>query len=152
MLILVTYTQVLAKETRPAIQLILRHISHWTNNLISIHPSDQGHCSHSTKHGIPLKMHFSGDYLRLITSVPQTENINSTQYKSVLDIPLRITFNSLNMQFSSLSLVFLAVIGAIANPIAVDSELENRDVQLSKYGGVCSCFKLPATTSQHQNC
>ncbi|EPS26293.1 hypothetical protein PDE_01229 [Penicillium oxalicum 114-2] len=42
------------------------------------------------------------------------------------------------MQFSSLSLVFLAVIGAIANPIAVDSELENRDVQLSKYGGECN--------------
>ncbi|RAK89801.1 hypothetical protein BO79DRAFT_286799 [Aspergillus costaricaensis CBS 115574] len=43
------------------------------------------------------------------------------------------------MQLTNIAIILFAAMGAIANPIAAESDdLLARDVQLSKYGGECS--------------
>jgi hypothetical protein len=47
------------------------------------------------------------------------------------------------MQITSIAIVLFAAMGAVANPIATESDdLDARDVQLSKYGGVSFSYEM----------
>lgn len=46
------------------------------------------------------------------------------------------------MQFTSIALVLFAAMGAVANPVAAESDLDTRDAQLSKYGGVRCSYEI----------
>mgnify|MGYP006876446669 FL=1 len=47
------------------------------------------------------------------------------------------------MHITSIAIVFFAAMGAVASPIATESDdLDARDVQLSKFGGVSSSYKM----------
>lgn len=47
------------------------------------------------------------------------------------------------MQITSIAIVLFAAMGTVANPIAIASDnIDARDVQLSKYGGVSSSYKM----------
>lgn len=47
------------------------------------------------------------------------------------------------MQITSIAIVLFAAMGAVANPIPTESDdLVARDVQLSKFGGVSSSYKM----------
>lgn len=47
------------------------------------------------------------------------------------------------MQITSIAIVLFAAMSAVANPIATESDdLDARDVQLSKFGGVSSSYKI----------
>lgn len=47
------------------------------------------------------------------------------------------------MQITSIAIVLFAAMGAVANPIATESDgLDARDVELSKYGGVSSSYEM----------
>lgn len=47
------------------------------------------------------------------------------------------------MQISSIAIALFAAMGAVANPIATESDgLDARDTQLSKYGGVISSYEI----------
>lgn len=47
------------------------------------------------------------------------------------------------MQITSIAIILFAAMGAVANPIAIESDnIDARDVQLSKYGGVGSSYEM----------
>lgn len=47
------------------------------------------------------------------------------------------------MQITSIAIVLFAAMGAVANPIVTESDdLDARDVQLSKFGGVSSSYEM----------
>ncbi|KAE8333019.1 antifungal protein [Aspergillus sergii] len=62
------------------------------------------------------------------------------------------------MQITSVAIVLFAAMGAVANPIATQSDdLSARDIQLSKFGGECSlkhntCTYLKGGKNHVVNC
>lgn len=47
------------------------------------------------------------------------------------------------MQLTSIAIFLFAAMGAVANPIATESDdLDTRDIELSKFGGVSSDHKM----------
>lgn len=83
-------------------------------------------------------------YIRHLHSTPTCKiSVSSTPFLSQTLHHNLLQDQSSTMQFTKIAIFLFAAMGAVANPIAAESgDLDVRDVQLSKYGGVSFSYEM----------